>query len=428
MNFMKTILPQKSEKSVQTGVQDSFRKVGSKVGGEFKKLLETKRKEKQKSVLDLVLDHKEKKTQKITGKNQPEKVQTAQGKIKVLEKKLEKMKKSVDPNKRQLAVKIGKLIEKFKSLLKKQGNRLSSKKDAPVESDLSKMIHEIAGMIEEILHSQKDEKSIEKNLQILETKVGVLQKEMTRNHFLNQDIKTAMTHIGDHQKSVEVNKNKSEESKKKVTVKDLRTYKPTKGTHDIKKKTSPKLSQTKHIENHKEKVDENQKFELVRKDGEPIQKENIKQAVQSYSRSAAPTRANIETMFQTIGGRAAFTLRNGKSELRMNLNPAELGKMHLTFEVQDGVMNAKIVVSTQEARNLFEQNLPDLQRQFQAAGVDVGSMDVSFGNQGEQGAASEEQPEFGASASISSSYLEEAETREIGASAGLYDSHVNFIA
>lgn len=110
----------------------------------------------------------------------------------------------------------------------------------------------------------------------------------------------------------------------------------------------------------------------------PIQDFGVKVTA---SLSSLP-RVSIEQMLQQVAGKALITLRDGQSEMRLQLTPPDLGRMEMKIILEDGQMMGKIVVSTPEAKALFDQNLGELQRQLQQAGVHVGNLDVSLGQPG----------------------------------------------
>lgn len=114
---------------------------------------------------------------------------------------------------------------------------------------------------------------------------------------------------------------------------------------------------------------------------EPAQVKNV--AAQSYTQFSNPvSRANLEALMQGIAGKAMVTLEEGKSEMRMKLFPPELGQMNMKLSFEDGQMIGKIVVQTQEAKMLFDQNMTDLQNAMQESGIDIGSLDVSLSQSG----------------------------------------------
>lgn len=97
--------------------------------------------------------------------------------------------------------------------------------------------------------------------------------------------------------------------------------------------------------------------------------------------SSPALKAQVETMMLRLSARAVFTLSEGNSEFRMKLTPPELGQMKISFRLDDGIMQGKIVVSTPEAKALFEENMNMLKESLSKAGVTIAHVDVSLGSQ-----------------------------------------------
>lgn len=161
----------------------------------------------------------------------------------------------------------------------------------------------------------------------------------------------------------------------KSAIMDAQQQKPAKSTQDIlKTDISPKGIET----NDKtlNAPSENNQAQTIKADQNPGVFSR-----QYVSYSSTVSKANLEALMENITARALVTLRDGKSEIKMNLVPPELGKMNMKFTFEDGMLAGKIVVSTPEAKMLFDQNLGDLQRALQQAGINMGSLDVSLGQQ-----------------------------------------------
>ena len=124
-----------------------------------------------------------------------------------------------------------------------------------------------------------------------------------------------------------------------------------------------------------------------------------------------------------VTGKAIVVLQEGRSEMRLNLSPPELGKMNMKFELENGELIGKIVVSTQEAKMLFDQTLGDLQKNLQDAGVNVTSLDVSLGQ--EENNAEEKDASSARNGGI---LTDELALDEEWTALSLYDSSVNLIA
>ena len=104
-------------------------------------------------------------------------------------------------------------------------------------------------------------------------------------------------------------------------------------------------------------------------------------AVKNYHLSSSVfSKLDLAKLFSEISGRAFVVLKEGKSELRMQLFPPELGRMNMKFVLEDGQLTGKIVVSTKEAFMLFDQNKDNLANALSQAGVELGKIDVMLGD------------------------------------------------
>jgi len=104
-------------------------------------------------------------------------------------------------------------------------------------------------------------------------------------------------------------------------------------------------------------------------------------AVKNYHLSSSVfSKVDLAKLFSEISGRAFVVLKEGKSELRMQLFPPELGRMNIKFVLEDGQLTGKIVVSTKEAFMLFDQNKDNLANALSQAGVELGKIDVMLGD------------------------------------------------
>jgi flagellar hook-length control protein FliK len=104
-------------------------------------------------------------------------------------------------------------------------------------------------------------------------------------------------------------------------------------------------------------------------------------AVKNYHLSSSVfSKVDLAKLFSEISGRAFVVLKEGKSELRMQLFPPELGRMNMKFVLEDGQLTGKIVVSTKEAFMLFDQNKDNLANALSQAGIELGKIDVMLGD------------------------------------------------
>jgi flagellar hook-length control protein FliK len=81
---------------------------------------------------------------------------------------------------------------------------------------------------------------------------------------------------------------------------------------------------------------------------------------------------------------AKISVRDGKNaQLSISLNPEHLGRMNVSFGLEDGVLNAKFLVDSQEAKESLLSNMPFLQDVLSSEGITVGSFQVDV--RGEKG-------------------------------------------
>jgi flagellar hook-length control protein FliK len=84
-----------------------------------------------------------------------------------------------------------------------------------------------------------------------------------------------------------------------------------------------------------------------------------------------------EQMLRSIVREAAMSIGEGKSEMRMHLEPESLGTLVLKISVEDGKMNARIEVKNPEVQNVIEANLVKLKDSLAERGIHVERVDVS---------------------------------------------------
>jgi flagellar hook-length control protein FliK len=81
---------------------------------------------------------------------------------------------------------------------------------------------------------------------------------------------------------------------------------------------------------------------------------------------------------------ARIMLREGgNGELRLNLSPKELGSVRVQLQLQDSHIAGRIIVENSTVREVFEQNLDQLQRAFQSQGLETGRLEVAVEQRGD---------------------------------------------
>ncbi|MFP4329771.1 MAG: flagellar hook-length control protein FliK [Spirochaetaceae bacterium] len=87
--------------------------------------------------------------------------------------------------------------------------------------------------------------------------------------------------------------------------------------------------------------------------------------------------------YQEIVRNARVMLREGgNGELRLNLSPKELGSVRIQLQLEDSHIAGRIIVENSTVREVFEQNLEQLQRAFQSQGLETGRLEVSVQERG----------------------------------------------
>ncbi len=87
-------------------------------------------------------------------------------------------------------------------------------------------------------------------------------------------------------------------------------------------------------------------------------------------------------------------LRNGRQTLTIRIEPEHLGPARLTLTERDGGLQARLIVSSPEARALIESSLDRLSRQLQQANVDVQSIEVTVSADSEHRELFHERPDW----------------------------------
>ena len=104
--------------------------------------------------------------------------------------------------------------------------------------------------------------------------------------------------------------------------------------------------------------------------------------------TAAPlSRAGSEHVMQTqpgtpqfseeLGGQVRVFVNNGLQEARLQLTPADLGKVQITINMEGEHARVVFVAETAAARDLLDQSMPRLREMLQQSGIQLAQGDVS---------------------------------------------------
>ncbi len=100
---------------------------------------------------------------------------------------------------------------------------------------------------------------------------------------------------------------------------------------------------------------------------------------------------NLTKPFESLGSdtadniiqKAKLFMEGGKSEVKIQLNPPELGFLKLEFEVEDDNLEIKIKVERSAVKDVIEKDIPRLRELVSNTDINVGKLDVSLQGNGD---------------------------------------------
>ncbi len=317
--------------------------------------------------------------------------------------------------------------------------------DDSSKEELLKFLNEIKEFLLKMKNIDKDkENNFEKIFNTIQNLLQLIEKAINEGDFngLKDIIKNNLISFKDELNAINVSfknllaeeknisqvKVKSEVEPKNIEVKEFFEkieVKPQKEITNLEKKES----ELKPIIMEKGKKEIDNIKELIISFDKKVEKQESNLIVKSYTPfTNSLNKANIESIINQITARSLIVVRNGKSELNMQLFPPELGRVNIKFLLEDGNLTGKIVVSTKEAFMLFDHNKEQLAQSLNQAGVDVGKIDLSLGNfetKGDSNSSGDEKMEksffFGG---IENDFLEESLDENLNI---LIDSTINYL-
>ena len=113
---------------------------------------------------------------------------------------------------------------------------------------------------------------------------------------------------------------------------------------------------------------------------------------QAASGQAAVMEEMAETVLPQVIRSVASLVRAGGAEMRLQLQPADLGEIELRVRTAEAAVRGELVVSNPEVKQLLEQNLGRLRDALAQQGLDLEGFSVDVGG---QSAFAESREEFG---------------------------------
>lgn len=104
--------------------------------------------------------------------------------------------------------------------------------------------------------------------------------------------------------------------------------------------------------------------------------------------SGAQTPADLSRFrdqYSAVVDHAKIAVRDGKNAtFVMKMYPKELGGVGVSLGLEQGVINGRFLVDSEEAKNLLTANLADLKEKLESEGVKVGSFEVDVSGRGKE--------------------------------------------
>ena len=101
--------------------------------------------------------------------------------------------------------------------------------------------------------------------------------------------------------------------------------------------------------------------------------------------TTVPTEGSLESLRHALSEKtnaeivksARLVVRGAETgEIKLNLRPETLGNVRIVLHLEEGHIAGRIFVENVNVKEVFEQNLEDLVRAFNASGLETGSLDV----------------------------------------------------
>jgi flagellar hook-length control protein FliK len=130
--------------------------------------------------------------------------------------------------------------------------------------------------------------------------------------------------------------------------------------------------------NQRADVDSNLSSNAVNNSVKTSTETNFNKTLSQVNSSAKPLVSIGNDVADNIVQSAKLYTQGGKSEIKVQLSPPELGTIKLEFKVEDDVLETKIIVERSSVKDVIEKDIPRLRELIANADIDVGKLDVSL--------------------------------------------------
>ncbi len=243
--------------------------------------------------------------------------------------------------------------------------------------------------------SELDGKKAEKKHSNLVKEKNKISRENIPEEILFQNVEV---------KSAENEKGVSGKKKEKEKEKEKKDHIRLVSKNKIKKTADFKIIDLRSKGSGREKTDKNNEFSLKTElprntlqnnsSGESVKIVNAGIAAESNTASQFRYMPSFqdkvlllkdlkEKMNDRIVKESGIILKDGNAgEIKLILKPESLGKVRIRLNLDDNNLSGKIFVETSEVKEVFEQNLFNLEKAFSEKGFSMTSLDVFVGNKG----------------------------------------------
>jgi flagellar hook-length control protein FliK len=104
-------------------------------------------------------------------------------------------------------------------------------------------------------------------------------------------------------------------------------------------------------------------------------------ATQSAQAGTQSLRADPQEIISQIMDKAKLVSTRESSSVTISLRPENLGKVEFELVFRDGTVTARFVAESNQVKELLESNMDHLKNSLQKAGIEVGGMEVSVGQE-----------------------------------------------
>ncbi len=108
---------------------------------------------------------------------------------------------------------------------------------------------------------------------------------------------------------------------------------------------------------------------------------------QAVSEKVSPKSFDFEKSFDNATEEIMKSMETikegGKTTMKVNLHPDEMGKMEITLTMEDGKLSGKILLDNREIRQIFTERLEELSNNLKQNSIQIGKFEVGVGDKGE---------------------------------------------